>query len=123
MPGRPMAAKVRRQSKKPAIIPPPVPPTITPIGTPSARTDMARATTELSVNERSLEDAERQKDALTQEITALDLQIFSTPKEVIDIKNVKNQILDCESTIDSLQKLNVDSVVHHLIKLCVDSIN
>jgi len=71
-----------------------------------SQTALARASTELLNKERRSEDISTKLTATNKEIDILQQQIVSIPKEVIDIKNVKNQLRECERTISFLKDNN-----------------
>tara|TARA_B100000131_G_scaffold148855_1_gene144559 strand:+ start:2186 stop:5341 length:3156 start_codon:yes stop_codon:yes gene_type:complete len=71
-----------------------------------SRTELARAEAELSVNERQLESLDSQHLAALAQVTNLQEQIDSAPKEFIDIKNVNKRLDSNHQAITALSLAN-----------------
>ena len=72
----------------------------------TARTDLARAEAELSVNERSLEQLDLEHLTSLDNIRHIQEQLDSAPEEFIDIKNVKKRLTNNQEIIKTLEVAN-----------------
>jgi DNA repair exonuclease SbcCD ATPase subunit len=61
-----------------------------------SRTELARIESKLSVKERGQKDIIDKNSIIVEKINDIDQQIDSIPQEVINIKNVKKQLKECE---------------------------
>tara|TARA_R100000008_G_scaffold26446_1_gene14458 strand:+ start:4092 stop:7247 length:3156 start_codon:yes stop_codon:yes gene_type:complete len=73
-----------------------------------SRTDLARVEAELSTKERALERQAEARALALEKVGDIQQQIDSIPQEVINIKNVKKQLKECEDVIASLAQQRVE---------------
>jgi exonuclease SbcC len=94
-----------------------------------ARTTLARAMTELSVNQRELEEHESTKENLAVQLSGINNKLQQIPSEVVKNSSLESDLISVENTIaaleinasDAQQKLDSCTIVYDKLDNFIDS--